>query len=108
MTAFRFTHWNAVCFLYMPSASEYIRFKFAYSEVDSHGDVITPGAFNTGKNKIKIAPNQPINTTMFEEAIVLEENGIPTAEGIKERLNNHPYFVKEGEMKPIIDFINRL
>lgn len=60
------------------------------------------------KSKIDITPDQPINTSAFEEAIVLEENGTPTAAGLKERMHNHPYFVNEGEMKPIIDFINRL
>lgn len=59
-------------------------------------------------NKIRIQPNQPINTKAFDEVVVLEYNGVPTAAGMKERLDNHPYFVKEGEMKPIIDFINRL
>jgi hypothetical protein len=73
---------------------------------DSHGDVYEY-AF-ARKEKIKIAPGQPINTKVFEEAVVLEENGVPTAEGFRERLNKHPFFVKEGEMKPIIDFINRL
>lgn len=60
------------------------------------------------KKKIRIDSDQPINTALFDELVVLEINGVPTAEGLKERLNNHPYFVKEGEMKPIIDFINRL
>jgi len=32
--------------------------------------------------------DRPINTTVFEEAIVLEENGIPTAEGSREYWTN--------------------
>lgn len=51
------------------------------------------------KKKIRIAPNQPINTSVFEEAIVLEENGVPTLEGLKEYA---PPFTPEGEPKPII------
>jgi hypothetical protein len=74
---------------------------------DSQGDAYAANAFER-KGEIKIAAGQPINTYVFEEVVVLEENGVPTAEGLKERLNNHPHFVKEGEMKPIIDFINRL
>lgn len=46
------------------------------------------------KSKIHIAPNRPINTSLFEEAIVLEVNGVPTAEGLKERLNDDSIFCK--------------
>lgn len=56
------------------------------------------------KQKIRIVPNQPINTSIFEEAIVLEENGVLTKEGMKEYRGG---WVNEGELKPIIDFINR-
>ena len=55
--------------------------------------------------KIRIAPNQPINTSVFEEAIVLEYNGALTPDGLKEYRSP---FIKEGDYKPIIDFINRL
>lgn len=112
MTAFRFTQLSAV-FVFM--SGHYFKFKFDASAwrqaagfpPDSHGDVYATNAFGY-KGKIKITPDQPINTSIFEDAVVLELNGVPTAAGLKERLNNHPYFVKEGEMKPIIDFINRL
>lgn len=86
-------------FVFMPT----IRFKFSFNEPDQYGDVYAPNAF-AQKQKIKIAPGQAINTAVFEEAIVLEENGKLTKEGLKELMP----WCTEVDLKPIIDFINRL
>jgi hypothetical protein len=58
----------------------------------------------TGKNRIRITEGQCINTSIFEEAIVLEYNGALTKEGAK---GFKGFCVPEGELKPIIDFLNR-
>lgn len=56
------------------------------------------------RQKIRIAPNQAINTSIFEEAVVLEENGVLTKEGMKEYQGS---WVSEAVYKPLIDFLNR-
>lgn len=53
--------------------------------------------------KIKINPEQSINTSVFEEATVLEYNGALTKEGMKEYAGE---WVNEGQIKPFIDFLN--
>lgn len=51
--------------------------------------------------KFRIRPGQPINTSVFPEAIVLEENGVPTAAGLAEGAY---IAIPEGQEKPIESF----
>lgn len=76
---------------------------FNFGVPDTDGDIYATNAFGR-KGKIKIAPSQPINTSVFEEATILEWNGVLTKEGMKEYRGG---WVNEGEFKPIIEFLNR-
>lgn len=55
------------------------------------------------RNKFRIRPGQPLNTSVFEEATVLEINGALTKAGLSEYCGA---MIPEGSPKPIIDFVN--
>lgn len=80
-------------------------FKYNYGEAGQDGDVLVKGWRGPRPAKISIAPNQPISTSVFEEAIVLEYNGALTPEGMKEY---EAPFIKEGDPKPITCFTSCL
>lgn len=72
--------------------------------VDSWREAVGMGGNTSVRRKIRIAPNQPINTSIFEEAVVLEYNGVLTKEGMKEYQGG---WVSEELYKPLIDFLSR-